>query len=115
MCFKEAFMKADPIILEPIMKIEVTTPDDHIGDVIGDLNKRRGKIEEMRRFRKGAQKVYGYVPLMEMFGYATTLRSITSGRASYSMEFEKYQQVPRETQERVIKAAAEKKAARHAK
>lgn len=113
MCFKEAFMKADPIILEPIMKIEVTTPDDHIGDVIGDLNKRRGKIEEMRRFRKGAQKVYGYVPLMEMFGYSTTLRSITSGRASYSMEFDKYQQVPRETQERVVKAAQEKRAARN--
>jgi elongation factor G len=113
MCFKEAFMKADPVILEPFMKIEVTTPDDHIGDVIGDLNKRRGKIEEMRRFRKGAQKVYGYVPLMEMFGYATTLRSITSGRASYSMEFERYQQVPKETQERVIKASAEKKAAKN--
>jgi elongation factor G len=113
MCFKEAFMKADPIILEPIMKIEVTTPDDHIGDVIGDLNKRRGKIEEMRRFRKGAQKVYGYVPLQEMFGYSTTLRSLSSGRASYSMEFEKYQQVPREVQEKVVKAAAEKRAARN--
>jgi elongation factor G len=113
MCFKEAFMKADPIILEPIMKIEVTTPDDHIGDVIGDLNKRRGKIEEMRRFRKGAQKVFGYVPLVEMFGYSTTLRSLSSGRASYSMEFEKYQQVPKDVQERVVKAAAEKKAARN--
>ena len=88
-CFREAFMKSDPVILEPIMKIEVTTPDDYIGDVIGDLNKRRGKIEEMRRFRKGSQKVYGYVPLMEMFGYSTQLRSLSSGRANYSMEFEK--------------------------
>jgi elongation factor G len=113
MCFKEAFLKADPVILEPIMKIEVTTPDDHIGDVIGDLNKRRGKIEEMRRFRKGAQKVFGYVPLQEMFGYSTTLRSLSSGRASYSMEFEKYQQVPRDVQEKVVKAAAEKRAARN--
>jgi len=67
----------------------------------------------MRRFRKGAQKVYGYVPLMEMFGYSTSLRSLSSGRASYSMEFDKYQQVPRETQEKVVKAAAEKKAARN--
>lgn len=113
MCFKEAFLKADPVILEPIMKIEVTTPDDHIGDVIGDLNKRRGKIEEMRRFRKGAQKVFGYVPLQEMFGYSTTLRSLSSGRASYSMEFDKYQQVPREVQEKVVKAAAEKRAERN--
>jgi elongation factor G len=113
MCFKEAFMKADPVILEPIMKIEVTTPDDHIGDVIGDLNKRRGKIEEMRRFRKGAQKVFGYVPLQEMFGYSTTLRSLSSGRASYSMEFDKYQQVPRDVQEKVVKAAEEKRLARN--
>jgi elongation factor G len=112
-CFREAFMKSEPVILEPIMKIEVTTPDDYIGDVIGDLNKRRGKIEEMRRFRKGSQKVYGYVPLMEMFGYSTQLRSLSSGRANYSMEFEKYQQVPKETQERVVKAAAEKRAARN--
>ncbi len=112
-CFKEAFLKAEPVILEPVMKIEVTTPDDYIGDVIGDLNKRRGKIEEMRRFRKGAQKVYGYVPLMEMFGYSTQLRSLSSGRASYSMEFDKYLQVPKEVQERVVKAAAEKRAARN--
>jgi elongation factor G len=112
-CFREAFMKSDPVILEPIMRIEVTTPDDYIGDVIGDLNKRRGKIEEMRRFRKGSQKVYGFVPLMEMFGYSTQLRSLSSGRANYSMEFEKYQQVPKETQERVVKAAAEKKAAKN--
>ena len=71
--FKQAFMKCNPILLEPVMKIEVNTPDDYIGDVIGDINKRRGKIEAMRRHRKGSQKLNGFVPLMEMFGYATQL------------------------------------------
>ena len=87
MCFKEAFMKASPILLEPTMKVEVNTPDDYIGNVTGDLNKRRGRIEAMRRFRKGSQKLDAFVPLMEMFGYATALRNLTSGRANYSMEF----------------------------
>ncbi len=113
MCFKQAFMKADPVILEPVMKIEVNTPDDYIGDVIGDLNRRRGKIAEMRRFRKGSQKVDGSVPLMEMFGYATQLRSLSSGRANYSMEFSHYEQVPREVQEKVVKAAQERREARN--
>ncbi len=113
MCFKRAFLKANPVILEPVMKIEVNTPDDYIGDVIGDLNKRRGKIGEMRRFRKGAQKVDGRVPLMEMFGYATSLRSLSSGRANYSMEFSAYEPVPAKTQEEVIKKAEEKKAAKN--
>jgi len=89
-CFKEAFMKAAPILLEPLMKIEVNTPDDYLGDIIKDLGRRRGKIEAMRRFRKGSQKINGFVPLMEMFGYATGLRSLSSGRANYSMEFSKY-------------------------
>jgi elongation factor G len=115
MCFKSAFMKADPVILEPVMSIEVNTPDDYIGDVIGDLNKRRGRIGEMRRFRKGSQKVDGHVPLMEMFGYATSLRSLSSGRANYSMEFEKYEPVPSNIQEKVIKAAEEKKKAKESK
>lgn len=84
-CFKEAFLKANPILLEPVMKIEVNTPDDYIGEVTGNLNRRRGKIEAMRRYRKGAQKIDGFVPLMEMFGYATQLRNISSGRANYSM------------------------------
>lgn len=86
-CFKNGFMKGAPVLLEPIMKIEINTPDDYIGNVVGDLNKRRGKVESMRRFRKGAQKLNGTVPLMEMFGYATALRNISSGRANYSMEF----------------------------
>ncbi|NTW33619.1 MAG: elongation factor G, partial [Bacteroidetes bacterium] len=73
-CFKNAFLKANPILLEPVMKVEVNTPDDYIGEVVGNLNRRRGKIEAMRRFRKGSQKLNGFVPLMEMFGYATQLR-----------------------------------------
>lgn len=109
-CFKNAFMKANPILLEPMMKIEVNTPDDYIGDVVGDLNRRRGKIEAMRRYRKGSQKVDGFVPLMEMFGYATTLRSITSGRATYSMEFYKYVPVNKDLQTKILKELAEKKA-----
>jgi len=88
--FKEAYMKAKPSILEPQMKIEVNTPDDYIGDVVGDLNRRRGKVEGMRRHRKGSQKVDCYAPLVEMFGYATDLRSLSSGRANYSMEFDQY-------------------------
>ncbi len=109
LCFKEAFRKASPVLLEPLMKIEVNTPDDYIGEVIGDLNRRRGRIESMRRFRKGAQKINGFVPLVEMFGYATTLRSITSGRASYSMEFSKYVPLSREMQEKTLKALEEKR------
>jgi len=108
-CFKDAFRKATPVLLEPMMKIEVNTPDEHIGDIIGDLNRRRGRIESMRRFRKGAQKVNGFVPLQEMFGYATQLRSISSGRANYSMEFSRYVPLGREVQEKVIKAIQEKK------
>jgi elongation factor G len=108
-CFKEAFLKASPILLEPMMKIEVNTPDDYIGEVSGNLNRRRGKIEGMRRYRKGAQKINGFVPLMEMFGYATQLRNISSGRANYSMEFFRYMPLPKGIQEEVLKMLAEKK------
>lgn len=108
-CFKEGFMKANPILLEPVMKIEVNTPDDYIGEVSGNLNRRRGKIESMRRYRKGAQKINGLVPLMEMFGYATQLRNISSGRANYSMEFFQYMPLPKGLQEEVLKEIAEKK------
>lgn len=93
-CFKNGFMKANPVLLEPVMSIEVNTPDDYIGEIVGNLNRRRGKIESMRRHRKGSQKVNGFVPLQEMFGYATTLRNLSSGRASYSMEFFQYMPVP---------------------
>jgi len=108
-CFKQAFMKADPVILEPLMKIEVNTPDDYIGDIVGDLNRRRGKIESMRRYRKGSQKLNGFVPLQEMFGYATTLRSLSSGRANYSMEFFNYVPVSKDVQEKIIKDIEAKK------
>jgi elongation factor G len=108
-CFKEGFMKANPILLEPIMKVEVNTPDDYIGEIVGNLNRRRGKIEGMRRHRKGSQKVNALVPLMEMFGYATQLRNISSGRANYSMEFFQYMPLPKAIQEEVLKKAAETK------
>ena len=103
-CFKQAFKKANPIIMEPVMKIEVNTPDDFIGNVTRDLNKRRGRIENMRRFRKGSQKLDGFCPLMEMFGYATALRNVTSGRANYSMEFYQYMPMPAAKQEEIIKS-----------
>jgi elongation factor G len=98
-CFKNGFMKANPALLEPVMRIEVNTPDDYIGEIVGNLNRRRGKIESMRRHRKGSQKVNGFVPLQEMFGYATALRNMSSGRANYSMEFYRYMPVPPSMQE----------------
>jgi elongation factor G len=107
--FKQGFMKADPVLLEPVMNIEINVPDDYIGNVVGDLNKRRGKIESMRRHRKGSQKVSGTVPLMEMFGYATALRNVSSGRANYSMEFAKYMPVGKAVQEDILKKLEEKK------
>jgi len=110
-CFKQGFMKANPILLEPVMKIEINTPDDYIGDIVGNLNKRRGKIESMRRHRKGSQKLNGFVPLMEMFGYATSLRNLSSGRANYSMEFYQYMPVTKAVQEEALKKIAEKKRA----
>ncbi|HRY31992.1 MAG TPA: elongation factor G [Bacteroidales bacterium] len=102
-CFKNAFLKANPILLEPVMKIEVNTPDEYIGDIVGNLNRRRGKIESMRRHRKGSQKLVGLVPLSEMFGYATALRNLSSGRANYSMDFFKYLPVPKAIQDEVLK------------
>ncbi len=115
MCFKQAFRQANPIVMEPVMKVEVNTPDDFIGNVTRDLNKRRGRIENMRRFRKGSQKLDGFIPLMEMFGYATALRNITSGRANYSMEFYQYMQMPADKQAEVIKKRQEEEKERSAK
>jgi len=108
MCFKQAFMKASPVLLEPVMKVEINTPDDYIGNVTGDVNKRRGRIEAMRRFRKGSQKLDAFVPLMEMFGYATALRNLTSGRANYSMEFHQYLPTPKDKQEEIVKERNQK-------
>lgn len=100
MAFKEAMRKADPVLLEPIMKVVVSTPEDYMGDVMGDLNSRRGRIEGMEAL-SGGQVISSQVPLSEMFGYATNLRSRTQGRATFSMEFANYQEVPRSVQERV--------------
>lgn len=108
-CFKNAFNKANPILLEPMMKIEINTPDDYIGAITGDFNRRRGRIEAMRRYRKGSQKLNGFVPLKEMFGYATSLRSLSSGRANYSMEFFQYTPISADLQQKVLKEIADKK------
>ena len=105
MCFKEAMAKAAPAVLEPIMKVEVTMPEEYMGDVIGDLNSRRGRIEGMDDLG-GGKIVRAFVPLAEMFGYSTDLRSRTQGRGNYSMFFEKYEQVPKSVQEKVISAQA---------
>jgi len=99
--FKEAARKAKPVLLEPIMAVEVVTPDDYMGDVIGDLNSRRGKVGKMEQ-RGNNQVVSAEVPLSEMFGYSTDLRSKTQGRATYSMQFHSYQQTPRTVQEEIV-------------
>ena len=101
LAFKDAMQKAAPVLLEPIMKVEVTTPEDYMGDVIGDINSRRGRIEGMEDIG-GGKMIRGYVPLSEMFGYATDLRSRTQGRGNYSMFFEKYEQVPKSVQEKIL-------------
>ena len=103
MAFKEAMQKASPVLLEPIMKVEVTMPEEYMGDVIGDLNSRRGRVEGMDDIG-GGKIVKAYVPLAEMFGYATDLRSRTQGRGNYSMFFEKYEPVPKNVQEKVLEA-----------
>ena len=103
MAFKEAMQKASPVLLEPIMKVEVTMPEEYMGDVIGDINSRRGRIEGMDDMG-GGKIVRGYVPLAEMFGYSTDLRSKTQGRGNYSMFFEKYEPVPKNVQEKVLSA-----------
>jgi len=101
MAFKNAMAKADPVILEPMMKVEVIVPEEYMGDVIGDINSRRGRIEGMED-RAGAKVVTSFVPLSEMFGYATTLRSKTQGRGVYSMEFDHYEPVPKSIQEGIV-------------
>ena len=104
MAFKEAARKASPVILEPVMDVEVVTPEDYMGDVIGDLTKRRGKIESMTA-RSDAQVIKASVPLSEMFGYATVMRSMSQGRAIYSMQFARYEEAPRSVQEQIVEAA----------
>ena len=101
LAFKDAMSKGAPVLLEPIMRVEVTTPEDYMGDVIGDINSRRGRIEGMDDIG-GGKMIRGFVPLSEMFGYATDLRSRTQGRGNYSMFFDRYEQVPKSVQEKIV-------------
>jgi len=105
---KQGIKKDTFQLLEPMMKIEIRTPDEYMGEIIGDINRRRGQIDKMRRYRKGSQKLHGKVPLKEMFGYASTLRTISSGRANYSMEFLEYSPIPKSISEEVIAEKKEK-------
>ena len=101
MAFKNAMQKAGPVLLEPVFQVEVTTPEDYMGDVIGDLNSRRGRIEGMEP-RGNAQIITARVPLSEMFGYATSMRSMTQGRATYSMQFHSYDEVPKSLADEIV-------------
>jgi len=101
LAFKDAAARAAAVMLEPIMRLEVVTPEDYLGDVIGDFNARRGKVEGME-MRAGARVVRGAVPLSEMFGYATVLRTLTQGRGSFSLEFEQYDKTPPAVQDEII-------------
>jgi elongation factor G len=101
MAFREAAKKAKPVILEPIMSIEVVSPEEYMGDVIGDISSRRGKIQNIER-RGNAQVIKSHAPLSEMFGYATDLRSKTQGRATYTMQFSHYEEVPKGVSEGII-------------
>ncbi|MGA1861779.1 elongation factor G [Deferribacter thermophilus] len=103
MAFKDGAKKADPVLLEPIMKVEVVVPDEYTGDVMGDLNSRRGRVEGME-MRGNAQVIRCFVPLKEMFGYATVLRSLTQGRGTYTMMFDHYEEVPNNIAEEIIKS-----------
>ncbi|MBR4893558.1 MAG: elongation factor G [Clostridia bacterium] len=107
MAFKEGSKKAEPVLLEPIMKVVVVVPEDYMGDVIGDINSRRGRLEGMEA-RQGAQQINAFVPLSEMFGYATDLRSKTQGRGNYSMEPSHYEEVPKSVGEKIISARTNK-------
>jgi elongation factor G len=106
MGFRKGALQASPALLEPIMKVEIITPEENMGDVVGDLNRRRGIIEGMDEAPGGLKQVYAQVPLAEMFGYATDLRSATQGRASYSMEFSKYSEAPTNVADAIVAARA---------
>ena len=107
MAFKAAIAKADPVLLEPIMKVDVTVPEEYMGDVIGDLNSRRGRIEGMDH-NGTTEEIHALVPLSEMFGYSTALRSRTQGRGVYTMQPEHYEPVPKSIQEKVCGAKTAK-------
>jgi elongation factor G len=111
MAFKEANRAAGPVLLEPIMKVEVTTPKDYLGAINGDIMKRRGVIQSAEDAPGSAQVITANVPLAEMFGYATDMRSATQGRATYTMEFSHYEQAPKSVQEEIVAKAQGKKPA----
>ena len=106
MAFKEAMRRADPVLTEPIMKVSVTTPDDYMGDIIGDINSRRGQMDSMEQIAPGVSRIYAHVPLAQMFGYATALRSRSQGRAVYVMEPDGFADVPKNIQDEIIKNRA---------
>jgi elongation factor G len=101
MAFKDAAKKADPVLLEPIMKVEVVAPEEYVGSITGDISSRRGRIEHIDS-RPGTQVITSMVPLSEMFGYSTDMRSMTQGRATYTMHFHRYEEAPRSVREEVI-------------
>ena len=105
MAFKNAAVIANPVLLEPLMKVEVVTPEDYMGDVMGDLNRRRGIVQGMDDSPSG-KIINAHVPLSEMFGYATDLRSQTQGRATYTMQFDHYEEVPKSVSEEIVAKAA---------
>jgi elongation factor G len=100
MAFREAVRKAGPVLLEPIFKVEVTAPEEYMGDIIGDLSARRGRIEGTD-IHSGAATIHGYAPLAEMFGYATDLRSATQGRGTYIMQFDHFEKMPENLMEKI--------------
>ncbi len=102
MAFRKGFMAADPALLEPVMKVEVETPEDYMGDIMGDLNRRRGLVQGMEDLPGGTKQIRAEVPLAEMFGYATQMRSMSQGRATYSMEFQKYAEIPKSVAAEII-------------
>ena len=106
--FKKGFMEAGPVLLEPIASMKVTVPDQYTGDVMGDLNKRRGRVLGMNPIAGGKQVVEADVPMMELYGYCTDLRSMTGGRGDYSYEFARYEQAPSDIQEKEVAARASK-------
>ena len=106
--FKKGFMEAGPVLLEPIASMKVTVPDQYTGDVMGDLNKRRGRVLGMNPIAGGKQVIEADVPMMELYGYCTDLRSMTGGRGDYSYEFARYEQAPSDIQEKEVAARASK-------
>ena len=104
--FKKGFMEASPVLLEPIATVKVTVPDDYTGDVMGDLNKRRGRVLGMNPIAGGKQVIEADIPMTGLFGYCTTLRSMTGGRGTYEYKFARYEQAPSDVQEREIAARA---------